>query len=56
MNEKLFAIVEKLAESPTADPVTQGGGNFSSDYAQTKVERLATLAANINKLKLAKTA
>lgn len=56
MNEKLFAIVEKLAETPTADPANPGGGNFSSDYAQTKSERLATLAANINKLKLSKTA
>jgi hypothetical protein len=51
MNEKLFAIVEKLAETPTADPVGQNTNNFQAQKAEARAERLQGLQSSLNKLK-----
>lgn len=53
MNEKLFAIVEKLAEAPTADPASTSGNNFNSQYSEDRAEKIARLSASLNKLKTA---
>jgi hypothetical protein len=53
INEQLFAIVQKLAEAPTADPASGGGNNFSSQYSEDKAERLRNIQASLNKLKTA---
>jgi hypothetical protein len=50
MNEKLFAVVEKLAEMPTADPVTTNN-SFSSAKETTKAEKLKALAEGLKNLK-----
>lgn len=52
MNEKLFAIVEKLAEAPTADPVTPTN-SFQSQKKIDRADRLAELTQSLNKLKQA---
>lgn len=51
INEQLFAIVQKLAEAPSADPASTSGNNFSTNKELTKEERRAELMANIEKLK-----
>lgn len=53
INEQLFAIVQKLAETPTADPASGSGGNFNSQYSEDKATRLKELQASLNKLKTA---
>lgn len=53
INEQLFAIVQKLAEAPTADPASGGGNNFISQYSEDKAERLRNIQASLNKLKTA---
>lgn len=53
INEQLFAIVQKLAEAPTADPASGSGGNFNSQYSEDKATRLKELQASLNKLKTA---
>lgn len=53
INEQLFAIVQKLAETPTADPVQGGGGNFTTQKSQDRDDRLREISANLQKLKTA---
>lgn len=53
MNLKLFAIVEKLAETPTANPAGESPKNFASDKAETREERLKGFSEALNKLKKA---
>lgn len=50
----LVAIVEKMADTPTADPVTQSGNSFSTQKTVDKYEKrkeLAALLSNLNKNK-----
>ena len=53
INEQLFAIVQKLAETPTADPVQGSGSNFATQKSQDRDERLREISENIKKLKTA---
>lgn len=53
---KLLDIVEKLAAAPSADPVSDSPGSFSSQRAQTREERRLELIKNINKVRSSKTA
>jgi hypothetical protein len=48
---KLVAIVEKLAETPTADPASQSGSNFTSQKSIDKAQRLMELSDTLKKLK-----
>ena len=49
----LVGIVEKMAQSATADPVGASGNNFQTNKTETKEERLRLLADNLRKLKKA---
>jgi hypothetical protein len=53
INEQLFAIVQKLAETPTADPIQGNGGNFTTQKSQDRDDRLREISANLQKLKTA---
>lgn len=53
INEQLFAIVQKLAETPTADPIQGNGGNFTTQKLQDRDDRLREISANLQKLKTA---
>lgn len=48
---KLVSIVEKMAETATAEPTTTSGNNFQTDKQISKEDKLKNLAANIQKLK-----
>lgn len=49
----LFAIVEQLAETPTADPVVENKLSFSKEKEKNREERIKALVQNIKKLKTA---
>lgn len=49
----LVGIVEKMAQAPTADPVSTSGNNFLTQKAENKSERISSLMENLKKLKTA---
>lgn len=53
INEQLFAIVQKLAETPSADPASTSGSNFTSQRTIDREAKLKELATNIKNLKTA---
>lgn len=53
INEQLFAIVQKLAETPSADPASTSGSNFVSQKIQDRNAKLESLSENLKKLKTA---
>ena len=53
INEQLFAIVQKLAETPSADPASTSGSNFTSQRTLDRNAKLEELAINLKKLKTA---
>lgn len=48
---KLVSIVEKMAETATAEPASTSGNNFQSDKQLSKEQKLKELTENIQKLK-----
>lgn len=51
INEQLFTIVQKLAETPSADPAGQSAASFQSERAKSRAENLTALSETLNKLK-----
>lgn len=47
----LFTIIEQIAQSSSADPITENKNSFKTQKVETKEERLNTLAENLKKLK-----
>lgn len=56
INEQLFAIVQKLAEAPSADPASSSASNFQSQDKVDRESRLRDMQGKLAAIKKLKTA